>query len=136
MTDSYRRVVTATIALMGTNLAVFALTASGMWNSASAQDPTDPIDLARDTCTTTVQDQCTTCAGSGNGYQCVPAALTTGYVYGSCIDGNGTCNGRLSPGTGVGTINCGSTDWNCATPPVSTAAGTGGYGNSPRGCKS
>jgi hypothetical protein len=62
---------------------------------------------------------CATCAGTNQAYQCRPAGLATGQVYGTCVQGTGGC---LKPPELV--EECGNYDFTCGQNPVSIPGGT------------
>lgn len=81
------------------------------------------------TCTSNTSSACATCDTTNKVYQCKPAALPTGCIYGTCPTvGNGPC------GASCATQTCGTTDWNCDTPPVSIQGSTACKGEDPDVC--
>ena len=52
---------------------------------------------------------CSTCEGTNQVYQCKPATLPTGAIYGTCINVSGNCNSTEAPAD----QDCGNTDWTC-----------------------
>ena len=78
-------------------------------------------------CTSSTSAQCSSCAGTGQVFQCRPAPLGGGLIYGLCPKTAQTvsCYNQSS------TSSCGTQDWNCQNPPAviagSSACG-GEYG--------
>ena len=70
-----------------------------------------------DVCTKAKTAACAECSGTEDVYQCKPAALPTGVVYGSCVkrtNADGTC--VVGGSSDIPTQTCGNSDWDCATP--------------------
>jgi hypothetical protein len=79
---------------------------------------------------------CATCDStkddSGQGqYQCRPAALPTGVIYGTCP----ALGGKCTTGSDIPQQTCGTSDWTCDDPPVSIDSSTACSEESPAYCK-
>ena len=80
-------------------------------------------------CTPNETSACSSCGSTLNVYQCRPAALPTGAIYGTCPAVAGTC-----PDNNFAQQDCGNTDWNCADPPVSMVGGVACADQTPTCC--
>ena len=79
-------------------------------------------------CTASTSASCATCSGTSNAYQCMPAALPTGQIYGTCPAGVGGCGRNLQ------ITSCGNADFTCGPNPVSIDGGTACSTETPSVC--
>jgi len=120
-TQRVRSIAPGTLVVVSVSLIV--ISAAVLVTTARANDQPRP------TCTKNATSACAKCADNNNTYQCMPAGLPVGCIYGTCPNtGSGPC------ATGCGNQNCGNFDWNCEDPPAKIMGSTSCKDDLPKAC--